>query len=267
MKILISDLDGTLVNENTSISPKNIEALKELKKQGHLIASCTGRNFMEVKELIDCVDFSYDYLILNNGGQILDKNLTTLYEKHIDHEIGVDILKHLTSYAGMWAYYCDGHVNYGYIDGQTINHGAKGKPKIDVDFHQAYQQASHFQIIAFNQDDEGIENTKACYDYILENYSDSVEAYFNMHFVDVVPKGCSKGSGIKKLLTLIEEDIDEVYAIGDSYNDLSMIQSADYGYTFIHAHDDIKSQTKRHVHYVYEVIEDMLGGNKDELAK
>ena len=43
---------------------------------------------------------------------------------------------------------------------------------------------------------------------------------------------------------------------------LSMLEVTNYGYTFYHAHDDIKNMTPYHVDYVYEVIEDMLGGRK-----
>ena len=104
-------------------------------------------------------------------------------------------------------------------------------------------------------------------DYVKNNYHDDVEAYFNLHYVDVVPSGCSKGTGVHKLLELLSQNITEVYAVGDSYNDLSMIQEATYGYTFCYAHQDIKQATDRHVQYVYEVIEDMLGGKYDDLAR
>lgn len=267
MKILFSDMDGTLIDRNLSISDKNIEKMKELKRQGHLIALCTGRNLMETRQITDYIDFPFDYLVLNNGGHILNKQYETLYEKKIDKKIGIDILKHTTGYQGMWSFFCDGHVNYGYKDGVTIDHGDVLKKPIDIDFKEAYENADYFQIIAFNQDDEGIEHAKICFDYIQQNYGDYVEAYFNTHYVDVVPSGCSKGNGVKQLLALMDESVDEVYAIGDSYNDLSMIQVADFGYTFHHAHDDIKKETPHHVHYVYEVIEDMLGGKYDELAR
>lgn len=43
MKILISDVDGTLVHDNQNISQDNIDWMKELQRQGHKIALCTGR--------------------------------------------------------------------------------------------------------------------------------------------------------------------------------------------------------------------------------
>lgn len=267
MKILFSDFDGTLVDNNESISAKNIERIQKLRAAGHIMVICTGRNLQEFQRDEKRYHFPFDYLVLNNGGQIVDSHYQTLYEKTIDYQVGVDILNHTTSYQGMWSYFCDGHINYAYKDGVTINHGIEEQPFIDVDFQKAYQSVQSFQIICFNQDDQGIDQSQECFEYIQEHYGDDVEAYFNTYYVDVVPKGCSKGTGMKTLLSLIDDKFDKVYAIGDSYNDLSMIEAADDGYTFVYAHNDIKEKTKKHVRYVYEVIDDMLGGDEYELAR
>lgn len=259
MKVLFSDFDGTLVNGHQALSPKNKEMMEELQKQGHLVVICTGRNIKEFCKDEQRFHFPFDYLVLNNGGHIVDKNYQTLYEKCIDKKVGIDILNHTTKYPHMWSYFCDGEITYAYKDGVTYDH-AIGDIEIDKDFKMTYENVDHFQIVCFNQDDAGIEDTKVCYDYVMNNYNQEVEAYYNTHFVDVVAKGCSKGTGVHQLLKILGQDIEDVYAIGDSYNDLSMIQEATYGYTFHYAHDDIKQATRRHVAYVYEVIEDMLGG-------
>lgn len=260
MKVLFSDLDGTLIDHNLSLSDQNIIMMQKLREKGHLIVLCTGRNIMEARHVIEKINFPFNYLVLNNGGQILNQQYETLFERTIDKSVGIDILKHTTSYPGMWSYFCDGKINYGYKDGITVDHGQENMPEIDKDFQASYEAVETFQIIAFNQENQQINDSEKCFQYIQEHYGDFVEPCFNTHFVDVVPKGCTKGNGVRQLLKLIHEDIDEVYAIGDSFNDLSMLREATYGYTFHHAHDDIKKQTKYHVDYVYEVIEDMLGG-------
>lgn len=260
MKILFSDFDGTLIDNQQEISSQNKEKMRQLQQAGHLIAICTGRNLLEFQKDNQFYDFPFDYIVLNNGGHIVDKHFQTLYENVISHDVGVDILEHTLKYPDMWSYFFDGEHNYSYKDGQTYNHGVVGQPQIDVDYIEAFHQASHFQIICFHQDNKGIDMSQQCFNYIQLHHSQNVEACFNQYFVDVVPSGCSKGEGMKHLLSLIHQDIDSVYAIGDSYNDLSMIKAADYGYTFDYAHDDIKKETVNHVHYVYEVIDHMLEG-------
>ena len=57
MKILISDVDGTLVHDNQNISQDNIDWMKELQRQGHKIALCTGRQLFEMKWILNEIHF------------------------------------------------------------------------------------------------------------------------------------------------------------------------------------------------------------------
>lgn len=81
MKMLISDIDGTLIKEDQNISQSNVDYMHELQGQGHKIALCTGRNRFEMQWVLDTVTFPYDYLILNNGALILDRNHQIIYER------------------------------------------------------------------------------------------------------------------------------------------------------------------------------------------
>ena len=83
---------------------------------------------------------------------------------------------------------------------------------------------------------------------IEEKYGSYVECHPNLHFLDVVPNDCSKGTGVNYLK---ENTNATTYTIGDSWNDLSMI---DY------AHDAIQKKADHVYSYVYEMIDDILGG-------
>ena len=67
-KILFSDIDGTIANDNLPITYKDQEAVKKLRTQGHYFSFCTGRNIQETKLVTP--HFEYDYLVLNNGAMI-----------------------------------------------------------------------------------------------------------------------------------------------------------------------------------------------------
>ena len=92
--------------------------------------------------------------------------------------------------------------------------------------------------------------------YIDDNYKD-IHGTLNRIFLDVTVNHCSKGTGLQTLASMLNEDV-ETYCIGDSYNDLSMFQTAHHTYTFHRVDDDIKKYTEKQVDYVYELIEDML---------
>jgi hydroxymethylpyrimidine pyrophosphatase-like HAD family hydrolase len=65
---------------------------------------------------------------------------------------------------------------------------------------------------------------------INEKFSDNLVAYQNVESVDVVPKGCSKGTGF--LTVKRHFGVDVMGGIGDSFNDLPLLEAADVAYTF-----------------------------------
>ena len=255
MLIFVSDLDGTLIKDNCIIAQKNLDMMRKLQELGHLVVLCTGRSLKEFQVIQKDIQFPCDYIILNNGALIVDKHYQKLYEKVIPHDIGVSLLRHISHYPQLSSMFSDGENTYGFVDGKTVDYGQNGEV-IAEDYQDLYLQAKHFAIIAFHQSNMETTYTKQCYDDIFNQYSNDVEAYGNTHFVDVVPKGCSKGNGVRMLLKLLNQE-GEIWAIGDSHNDLSMLKDADYGYTFDYA-QDIKEQISYQVHYVYEMIEAML---------
>lgn len=254
MKILVSDLDGTLIEDTRLLSQKNLEMMHKLKERGNLVVICTGRSLKEFEVIQNEIHFPCDYIILNNGALIVDKDYNVIFEKVIRKEVGLAILEKIRSYPKLCSMFSDGDHTYGFVDGKTVDYGLGGVEIQDC-FYDLYKEVKQFSIIAFHQSSKQIGYTKQCYDEILKDYSHEVEAFMNTHFVDVVPKDCSKGNGVKTLLEHLNIQ-GEVWAIGDSHNDLSMLKVADYGYTFDYA--DIKDQISHQVHFAYEMIEVML---------
>lgn len=257
-KLVFCDIDGTLILDNKEMNPKDIEILKRWQQLGNKIALCTGRNIMECQMVLKTIDIPYDYLVLNNGGHILDKQ-STLYEKKISQDIGCSILDITTQFHGLWSYYCNGKETYGYLNGKTYDHRGRGNMEIDGSFYEMYHKAGDFQIIWFHQDNQQMDDALYCLDYIRKRFSDSIEPHVNQHYVDIVPLGCSKGEGIKQLMSLIDDDIEKTYAIGDSYNDISMFESVDVAATFHRAEINVKKHTDCYVDYVYEFLLQSLG--------
>lgn len=253
VKLLFSDMDGTLINGIELIHPKNIEMMKRWREQGNLIALCTGRNIMECMSIVKRLQIPYDYLILNNGGHILDRE-KTLFEEVISYNVGCAILDYTTQFNELWSYYCDGMHTYSYFNGKTYDHSGIQDIEVDLDFKELYHQAKHFQILCFNQNDKGIDTTMKCFCYLKENFKD-VELHLNQFYVDIVPLNCSKGSGVKKLLSLIDRNIDQTYAIGDSYNDISMFDNVDISASFDYSDINVRNQSSKVVSYVYELLE------------
>ena len=60
------------MEDNQAISLQDQQAISKLRKEGHYFVFCTGRNLQETKAIAHL--FEYDYMVLNNGAMIVDKN-------------------------------------------------------------------------------------------------------------------------------------------------------------------------------------------------
>ena len=89
-KILVLDIDGTLVNDKKEITPKTKEKLMEMQKAGHVLMLATGRPTPGaarfVKELK--LDEYGGYLLSYNGGRIMNcKTKEVMYQKVLPKEV------------------------------------------------------------------------------------------------------------------------------------------------------------------------------------
>ena len=85
IKLIASDMDGTLLNANMQISEENIQAIKYAQSQGVEFMVATGRNRKEAlpplqEAGIDCA------MITLNGAQVFDKSGTSLFTVPISKE-------------------------------------------------------------------------------------------------------------------------------------------------------------------------------------
>lgn len=260
-KVLFSDMDGTIIDHQGLLHQKDKEYIQKLRKQGHLMVYCTGRNEHEVRIALQEYDLPYDYLILNNGAHIIDKDGNDLLKKEIDGKTGIEIIEHCFVYQDCFIFFYDGNrkLHLATCNDKTYIHTeAKLIQTTKHDFFEEYKKSKSFDILCFNQKDEKMDKTMEVKRYLESTYPE-VSGCLNTHYLDIVPAGCNKGTGVKALLSLLEEEV-ESYGIGDSYNDTSMMQEVDHGYTFYRCKDEIKKHADHFVDYVYEVIEDMLGG-------
>jgi HAD superfamily hydrolase (TIGR01484 family) len=84
-------------------------------------------------------------------------------------------------------------------------------------------------------------------------YGEEVTAFQNVTHVDVVPKGCSKGSGVEVVRKAFS--IEEMYGIGDSFNDLPLLKSVDHPYTLTHAPQQVQEAAEGIVRGVSELLD------------
>ena len=262
MKILASDLDGTLVKDQ-AISDEDIIAIKRLKEKGHKFVVSTGRTYHGFRLIFDKYDVECDYLVLCNGSIVMDSDHNILYRNYIKSEIALEMITEFLDNDDLCLYFDDGQDTYivegHYIEEKEVNIGEYASKIItreDVD-----DMDRKYQIISVFPKNKSAEDAERIREKLQKKYGEHLEIFRNQFFLDIAPKGCSKGMGLKKIIDNVDEDFGDLHAIGDFLNDLSRFEVTNNRYTFHHAEEIVKGSANNHVNHVHECICDILNIN------
>lgn len=248
MKLLASDFDNTLLFDNR-MKEDDVKAIHSFQKQGYLFGLCTGRSLEGVVIPSRPYHIHYDFYILLSGALILNKDQKVIFQRTISMSLINEIYTSLHPqnvsiiYQGQ-AYILsqEGKNDYPGIYIQSID---------DLDFEYAEAFSLHYQV-------QDIGQTKEDRQWIQDHYGDKIEAFQNNEHIDLAAKGCSKGNGIKIIQDYFHLEDDNMHAIGDSWNDLPMLDAVKKSYTFTYAHPDVKSHAHKIVDHLSDCILDIL---------
>ena len=93
-KILVSDYDQTFYLNNSDIEI-NKKAVSKFRKEGNIFVIATGRSYLDFHNKVEMYNFEYDYVIINHGATILDKNGNVLANFPINNGIINDLKEDL----------------------------------------------------------------------------------------------------------------------------------------------------------------------------
>ena len=245
-KLFFSDLDNTLLVDN-HIPSFNLEAIQKAREKGVKFVICTGRPFKVMDHLLkelNTENSENEYTVTNSGSLIYEnKNQKIIYSKVIDF----DAIKLIFEY---------GKTLDIVIAFETLNRGVYiyNDEKLDKQWKSLKYKVlknvddlndSKIIRVTFNKKDlnyllniqNDIRNNKS-----LEG---KVTCFISTNrCVEINSFGASKGGALKWLSSYLNIDIKETIAIGDDYNDESMLKEAGLSCCVKSAQDDIKTISK-----------------------
>lgn len=214
MKLIVTDLDSTLLRSDKSISERTAEAFRRCKEKGILIGFASSRAESAMTRFIDII--RPDFLI-SNGGATVSVGKKTIHENFISVESVKKILSMSRSFTGG-----NGKISLDCADGYFCNfahtdpdRGATAKYSDFTDF-----AVPCYKITAVLDKDEWVEQILAeCEDCFYVSYTGEVWRKFAAH-------GADKGNALKIICDYYGIDISETAAFGDDCNDLEMLSAA-----------------------------------------
>lgn len=260
-KLLAADVDGTLyVNEE--VHDKSIEYIKKFRNDGNAFLLCTGRNLGGLKHIITDYDIEVDGFVLCNGSVLLDKDFNVIHSANIQDNIIKKAFEECKENEEYNFYFADNDKMYivdGYNSNPMISAGnAKNMEIIIIDEKDFYKNEYTANVIGLEVKDRCIEKAKGKLIKLEGILGNEVSLYRNQSFIDIAPKGCSKSEGIAKVLDNYGVVDDNVFVIGDSWNDLSMFEKYKNSYTFTYAEEELQKHAANVVDAFYDCLEGIL---------
>lgn len=235
-KALFFDIDGTIWNMKNEIPESTVRAIRALREKGHLTFLCSGRSraFIQEPKLFD---IGFDGVISGCGTMIEYHGKTVSYKK-LDVNLVEHTIRSVRKY-GMRPI-LEGR-EYLYMDDEEFaadNYGKKVKSEVDGRLRTIAGEWGRWEISKLscateNADLEGcFSELETEYDFIVHD---------DVAVVEFVPKGFHKGTGIARVCDMLDIDISDTFAFGDSANDIGMIRHAGIGIAMGNGTDAVKN--------------------------
>jgi len=238
IKMIVFDLDGTLLDVEHQLQEKTIEAVKMIRDKGIRTLVATGRMYCSAKPHTDGLEI-VDPIITYNGALVIDpKNQQEIFHEPIPFEIAKKITKmvvkndyHLQLYIDDKLYVAEENK---FTDRYEAISGIKANAVGRLDEFLT-TEPTKMLIIEENEDRQVEINN-----FLIENYADEVELSSSYpSFIEITKKNMSKAVPVKKLAAEFNIKQEEVMAFGDGLNDLKMIEWAGKGIAMQNAHPEL----------------------------
>lgn len=221
-KIVFFDIDGTLVDNDTHVIPESTkEAITRMKKNGHIAVVNTGRTWVSIDEQIK--EMGFDGYICGCGTYVLYRG-EWLMKKNLSEELCAETVERFR----MWkvpAFY------EGY-DGIYFDESTEVADERVKDIQTKMKDRA--KVLPREMRGSNIKFDKFCLYFLEESQKEAALEWMETHFfcikrehemMEIVPKGYSKATAVEYLRAYLKIPLENCYAIGDSTNDLPMLQA------------------------------------------
>jgi Cof subfamily protein (haloacid dehalogenase superfamily) len=250
IKLLALDIDGTLLNRKSKVTPRVREALDQAQAQGVLIALVTGRRFSSARPVVQELALSIP-LVSHNGA--LTKNITTLetIQYHpFENATAREVIR-LGRECKADIICCDDPHGLGtmVMEGFSPENRALEMylkkywdSVVEVPDLLVYLQHDPIQIMFSGKCDHMDEFCQSLETIIGERAKVFQTRYrqFDLTIVDVISPSASKGEAVAELAQTHGIAQAEVMAVGDNHNDVPMLRYAGVGVVMANAEDELK---------------------------
>lgn len=253
IKLVATDLDGTFLKDDKTISPPNLRALELLGEKGIIRVVATGRNLKKVAEVIP-PEVPFDYIVFSSGAGVFNwKEKKHILKQNIAPNSSARLFKHLFQK----------NYNFAAFDPVPENHRLwfhKGKddcPEFNryLAYHDSFARPISFnkalkgelcQFLLIIPENEnmfsGLKNEVESQCRKIRVIRSSSPVTKGFIWMEIFHHEVSKGQGVNQICRLTGTDRAQTIGIGNDYNDLDLLYFTAHSYLTSNAPVEIKSR-------------------------
>ena len=262
VQLIASDMDGTLLDNNMVISPRNAAAIKQAQREGVPFVVSSGRAYSEIKPLLEAAQINCP-MITMNGGRMFDEEGREIFAAPLPrmladqlitrfHQAGLyievitekgvfsdDKTQRIQNFAELLT-----RIHPGLPFKEAVIRSSARLELLNINYVDDYQElldnphTTFFKIVAFSSAGPTVlaplkQELLAAHDNIAITSSAASN-------IEVNHINAQKGIAVSKYTDMLNIPLDNVMAIGDNNNDVSMLKVAGISYAMQNGSAEVK---------------------------
>lgn len=244
-KLIASDMDETLLNDQHSICQRNIDLIMKAKEKGVKFVPATGRGFMSIQhdlKTLGLYDQLGEYVISFNGGALTEnKDNRLMYFQGLSFEktkeifefgLHCDVCQHVYTKDKLYVF------NLSESEAQRIKNQKVECIIMNENSIDFLKNTPISKILYQNTDVPYLMSLEPQMKHIWEG--ECAVSYSSNRYMEFNKIGVDKGNGLIHLAEILGIDIADTIAVGDNYNDMPMLAVAGLSVAAANAVDEVK---------------------------
>ena len=253
IKMVVTDMDGTLLNSNHEVSSRFFAVFKALQQENILFVAASGRPYYSIVDKLKQI--KDDIIVVAENGGLVIKNETVLLSNIIKPNRLAQLFTLVSTLKDTYPIFCTKHKAY-------MLRASDDLIKTFSEYYCSYTIIDSFEEI---KDDvikialyHDINSEKYIFPFVKHLQPELSVVVSGNHWVDISEAISNKGHAITMLQKHYNIKPSETMAFGDYNNDLELLKCAKYSYAMANAHENVKAianfETKSNDNFGVEVV-------------
>lgn len=243
-RLVLFDLDGTLLRSDRSIHPANVEVIRRLMERGVRVGFSTGRPPLSVQPYAELLQANAPFIHMNGGLVREWRSGTVIWERKLSSTTALATLaaaRPLIQHANVYV-------------GHEIWIEARSPTSLESEVKDGVPHTVHTNLMSRLATPHKI--MLITHEHVIPELTRVVAAAVGdgatlvnsePMYLEVLPRGCSKGEAATHLAAHLGIAMKEVVAFGDNKNDLELLTTVGLGVAMANSHADVLARVATHI--------------------